>query len=88
MPKKKKKVKPTKEGGLKHFLVSPQFAVTRGAFYMLLAVFAFVAIVSYTLSYIVGGVEPLRTTNWHSLYGALFPAFRLWTSTDIEEQGA
>ncbi len=70
MPKKKKKkVKPTKEGGLGHFLASPQFAVTRGAFYMLLAVFAFVAIISYVLSYVFGGMEPERAVNWCGTFG-------------------
>lgn len=87
MPKKKKKVKPTKEGGLKHFLVSPQFAVTRGAFYMLLAVFAFVAIVSYTLSYIVGGVEPLRTTNWLGTFGGWIASLTVSGAFGIASMG-
>ncbi|MCR4817247.1 MAG: DNA translocase FtsK [Bacteroidales bacterium] len=70
MPKKKKKkVKPTKEGGLGHFLASSQFAVTRGAFYLLLAVFAFVAIISYVLSYVFGGMEPERAVNWCGTFG-------------------
>ena len=68
MPKtKKKKVKPTKEGGLKSFLTSPQFAIVRGAFYMLIAVFAFVAVISYLLAFIGSGREP--QTNWCGTLG-------------------
>ncbi len=59
---KKKKVKPTKEGGLKAFLVSPQFAIVRGAFYMLIALITFLSVVSYLLAFIIDGTEP--TSNW------------------------
>ena len=69
MTKKKKKVKPTKEGGLKQFLASHQFAIVRGSFYMLLAVFAVVAIVSYTFWYIKLGLEPSRIVNWCGTLG-------------------
>ncbi len=69
MPKKKKKVKPTKEGGLKHFLASSQFAVARGAFYMLFAFYSFVAITSYVLSFVFSGAEPLRADNWCGTFG-------------------
>ena len=69
MPKKKKKVKPTKEGGLKHFLASYQFAVARGAFYMLFAFYSFVAITSYVLSFVFSGAEPLRADNWCGTFG-------------------
>ena len=58
MSKKKKKIKPTKEGGFRHFLTTPQFAVTRGAFYMLLAFFAFVATLSFVFKLIFPGNNP------------------------------
>ena len=45
--KKKKTIKPTKEKGLSVFLRSPQFALVRGVFYMLLALFSVVAILAY-----------------------------------------
>lgn len=65
MPKKSKKrpPKPTKESGLIHFISTPQFAVARGAFYMLLAVYAVVAIVSYVIGYVGTGREPVSSTN-------------------------
>ena len=69
MSKQKKKVKPTKEGGLKQFVASPQFAVARGSFYVLLSVYAFVAIASYTFAYIRLGLEPARTVNWCGTFG-------------------
>ena len=66
---KKKKVKPTKEGGLKQFLASPQFAIVRGSFYVLFAAFAAIAILSYVLWYIKLGLEPSRTVNWCGTFG-------------------
>ncbi len=69
MSKKKKKVKPTKEGSLKQFLATPQFAVARGSFYALLAVYTFVAIVSYVLAYVRYGLEPARAVNWCGTLG-------------------
>ena len=56
--KKKKKIKPTKEGGLRQFLASPQFAVVRGAFYLLLAFFGFVATLSYVFKLFFPGDNP------------------------------
>ncbi len=52
--KKKKEVKPTKEGRLWVFLRSQQFALLRGVFYMLFAVFALVAMGSYVVSETAG----------------------------------
>lgn len=66
---KKKKVKPTKEGSLKQFLASPQFAIVRGSFYVLFAAFAAIAILSYVLWYIKLGLEPSRTVNWCGTFG-------------------
>ena len=66
---KKKKVKPTKERGLLHFLTTPQFAVARGAFYMLLAVYTVVAIVSYIAGFAVAGREPASSSNWCGTFG-------------------
>ena len=66
---KKKKVNPTKEGGLKQFLASPQFAIVRGSFYVLFAAFAAIAILSYVLWYIKLGLEPSRTVNWCGTFG-------------------
>lgn len=66
---KKKKVKPTKEGGLKQFLASHQFAIVRGSFYVLFAAFAAIAILSYVLWYIKLGLEPSRTVNWCGTFG-------------------
>ena len=66
---KKKKVKPTKEGGLNQFLASPQFAIVRGSFYVLFAAFAAIAILSYVLWYIKLGLEPSRTVNWCGTFG-------------------
>ncbi len=66
---KKKKVKPTKEGGLKQFLASPQFAIVRGSFYVLFAVFAAIAILCYVLWYIKLGLEPSRSVNWCGTLG-------------------
>ena len=65
--KKKKQVKPTKEGGLKNFLTSPQFAIVRGAFYMLIAVYVAVAVVSYLLAFVISGSEPVD--NWCGTLG-------------------
>lgn len=58
MSKKKKNIKPTKEDGFRHFLTTPQFAVTRGAFYMLLAFFAFVATLSFVFKLFFPGDNP------------------------------
>ena len=58
MTKKKKKTKPTKEGGLRHFLASPQFGVVRGAFYVLLAFFAVVATLSFIFKLFFPGDNP------------------------------
>ena len=69
MSKKKKKEKPTKESGMKHFVASPQFAVARGAFYVLFAAYTFVAIVSYTIAYIRMGLEPSSAVNWCGTFG-------------------
>ncbi|MBQ9586321.1 MAG: DNA translocase FtsK [Bacteroidales bacterium] len=71
MSKKKKKTttKPTKEGGLKHFLASPQFAVARGSFYVLFAIYAVVAMASYILSFVDTGREPLSSTNICGTFG-------------------
>lgn len=66
---KKKKVKPTKEGSLKQFLASPQFAIVRGSFNVLFAAFAAIAILSYVLWYIKLGLEPSRTVNWCGTFG-------------------
>ena len=67
--KTKKKVKPTKEGGLRAFLTSPQFAVARGAFYVLLSLYVAVAIVSYVTGFIVQGREPAGASNWCGTLG-------------------
>lgn len=67
--KSKKKVKPTKEGGLGAFFKSPQFGVVRGAFYLLIAVVAFVAVVSYLSAFIFSGKEPAAATNWCGTLG-------------------
>ncbi|MBP5548198.1 MAG: DNA translocase FtsK [Bacteroidales bacterium] len=67
--KKKKKVKPTKEGGLGQFLASPQFAITRGAFYALLSLFAVISILSYVVSFIGAKGEPSRADNWLGTFG-------------------
>ena len=66
---KKKKVKPTKEEGLGHFLASPKFAVTRGSFYVLLSAYAAVAVVSYIVAYIHLGLEPAASHNWCGTLG-------------------
>lgn len=58
MSKKKKKIKPTKDGGFWHFLTTPQFAVIRGAFYILLAFFAFVAVLSFVFKLFFPGENP------------------------------
>ena len=67
--KKRKKVKPTKEDGFRQFIASPKFAITRGAFYVLLSVFAFVAVLSYVVSYVAHGNVPERTTNLCGTFG-------------------
>ena len=67
--KKKKQAKPTKESGMGRFLASSQFAIVRGAFYALLSVYAFVAIISYTLAYIHYGFEPSGAVNWCGTLG-------------------
>ena len=67
MSKKKKKIKPTNEGGLKHFLASPQFAVTRGAFYLLIAFFAVIAVISFSIKLLWPGNNP--DDNWLGSFG-------------------
>ncbi len=61
--KKKRKVKPTKESGLGAFLKSSKFAIMRGSCYMLIALFAAVAIVSYLLI-AVSKRDPETSMNW------------------------
>jgi len=69
MAKKKKQVKPTNEGGLKHFLASSQFAMARGAFYMLFAFYSAMAILSYVVVFIIKGVEPANAANVCGTFG-------------------
>lgn len=87
MAKKKKKVKPTKEGGLKQFLASPQFAIVRGSFYLLLAVFSVVAIISYTFWYIKLGLEPSRMVNWCGTFGGWLASILVSGSFGIASLG-
>ncbi len=67
MAKKKKKVKPTKEDGLVHFMKSSQNALLRGSCYLLISFFAAVGVLSYTLMFIAHGTEP--ETNWLGTFG-------------------
>lgn len=69
--KKKKKAKPSKNSGLKSFLRSPQFAILRGSFYMLLAFFATIALTSHYLAFMAAseGMEPVAADNWCGTFG-------------------
>ena len=67
MSKKRNKIKPTKEGGLRNFLASPQFAVTRGAFYLLIAFFAVIAVISFVIKLLFPGSNP--DFNWLGSFG-------------------
>lgn len=67
MAKKKKKVKPTKEDGLVHFMTSPQNALLRGSCYLLISFFAAVGVMSYTVMFIAHGTEP--ESNWLGTFG-------------------
>ena len=85
--KKKKKVKPTKEGGFKQFLTSPKFGVTRGAFYALLSLFMAVAIVSYVVSRVATGTEPLPGSNLCGTLGGWIASVMVGGSFGIASLG-
>ena len=82
MSKKKKNIKPTKEDGFRHFLTTPQFAVTRGAFYMLLAFFAFVATLSFVFKLFFPGDNP----EWHRLVSVSYCSFKVFALLSRTEQ--
>lgn len=84
---KKKKVKPTKEGGFKAFVSTPQFAIACGAFMMLFAVVAFIAIVSYAILYIGKGLEPSYSANWCGILGGWMASILVSGSFGIASLG-
>ena len=60
----KTKVKPTKESGVGHFLASPSFAVVRGSFYVLLAVYCFLAVTNYVVELLRNGMDVDLSLKW------------------------
>lgn len=85
MSKKKRKIKPSKDAGLKNFLASPQFAVVRGAFYMLLAFFAVIAVTSFVIKLFFPGENP--DFNWLGSFGRWLGELLVSNSFGIASMG-